>query len=389
MSHVCIWGASLNKVDDEAQVVAITSLVKGLSPSIRITFFSQYGQRLVDLLAKEGIEVSVITQPHFGRVANAMKNADLLLIIGGVFFESPMQALMCATLVAMAKTYRCSVVAWQVSIFPYTTRWGEFVYKTIFDQMDLICVREPVAAEILARMGVARPIKTFADSRLTLEPCSTAEVQHILEKEGIDPDQPLIGVSTRNVHAQMPAWVRRTHHYDDQTADRSNDALARVVAHLEKLAQLIVIPMHPTYEEDLLTFASISRNAGRWGHVKLLSHRYSAREVTGIIAHCHLLLACRLGSAVLAASRGTPIVAIAYETRMLDHMRRVGLGDFAFDWRDLNPDAIIAAADKVWTALRLDSDSAKVASLKLSARASADALRPYLFSQSAARANDG
>jgi len=318
MSQICIWGASLNKVDDEAQIVAITSLVKSLSPSIRITFFSQYGQRLIDLLAKEGIQVEVITQPHLGRVADAIKNADLLLIIGGVFFESPMQALMCATLVAMAKAYRCSVVAWQVSIFPYTTRWGEFVYKTIFDQVDLICVREPVAAEILARMGVTRPVKTFADARLTLEPCSIAEVQHILENEGIDPDQPLIGLSTRNLHAQMPAWVRRTHHYDDQIADKSNDALARVVAYLETLAQLVVIPMHPTYQEDLLTFASISRDAGRSGRMKLLSHRYSAREVTGIIAHCHLLLASRLGSAVLAAARGTPIVA-THETPGTSH----------------------------------------------------------------------
>jgi polysaccharide pyruvyl transferase WcaK-like protein len=90
------------------------------------------------------------------------------------------------------------------------------------------------------------------------------------------------------------------------------------------------------------------------------------------------LLASRLGSAVLAAARGTPIVAIAYETRMIDHMRRVGLGDFAFDWRDLNPDAIIAAADKVWTSPRPDADSTMVASLKLLAKASADVLRPYL-----------
>jgi polysaccharide pyruvyl transferase WcaK-like protein len=378
MSHICIWGASLNKVDDEAQIVAISSLVKGLSPSIRITFFSQYGQRLVDLLAKEGLEVEVITQPHFGRVLDAIKNADLLLIIGGVFFESPIQALMCATLVAMAKAYRCSVVAWQVSIFPYTARWAEYVYKTIFNRMDLICVREPVAAEIFARMGVTCPVKTFADARLILEPCSMAEVRVILEKEGIDPDQPLIGLSTRNVHAQMPAWVRRTHHYDDQRANKSNDALARVVAHLGKLAQLVVIPMHPTYQEDQLTFASISRDAGRSGRMKLLSRRYSAREVTGIIAHCRLLLASRLGSAVLAAARGTPVIAIAYETRMLDHMRRVGLGDFAFDWRDLNPDAIVAAADKVWTAPCPASDSETVASLKLLARASADVLRPYL-----------
>lgn len=379
MSRICIWGASLNKVDDEAQVVAVTSLIKNLSPAVRITFFSQYGQRLVEVLAKEGLAVEVITQAHPGRVAEAMENASLFLIFGGVFFEAPKQALMCATLVAMAKLYRRPVVAWQVSVFPYTTRWGELVYRNILDQMDLICVREPVAAEILAKMTVARPIKLFADSRLTLEPCSPSVVQGILEKEGIDASQPLIGLSTRQVHAQMPGWVRRTHYYDDQIANRSNDVLARMVAHLEKLAQVVVLPMHPTYQEDLTTFASVSRYADASGRVKLLSRRYSAREVVGIVAHCNLIVASRLGSAVLAAATRTPIVAIAYETRMLDHMRRIGLGDRVFDWRDLNPDAIIAAIDHAWKQPRPAADSEQVAKLKQLATASADVLGKYLY----------
>ncbi len=378
MSRICIWGASLNKVDDEAQVVAITGLLRKLSPSARLTFFSQYGQQLVEVLAKEGLEVEVVTQSHPGRVAEAMKKADLFLIFGGIFFESPKQALICATLVAMAKAYRRPMIAWQVSVFPYTTRWGELVFKNIFAQMDRICVREPVAAEVLARLGVTRPIRVFADSRLTLEPCSPGEVDRLLENEGIDPHEPLIGLSTRYVHSEMPAWVRRTHYYDDQIAVKSNEALARVVAHLEKLAQVAVIPMHPTYQEDLTTFASVRRYAHQPGRVKLLSRRYSAREVNGMVAHCNLMLACRLGSAVSATAAGTPIVAIAYETRMLDHMQRAGFGDRVFDWRDLNTGAIIGAVDEVWKQPRPSMDGEPVAKLKLLAKESVDVLGEYL-----------
>jgi len=378
MSKICIWGASLNKVDDEAQVIAAVSLIKKRFPSTQITFFSNYGNRLADFIAKEGVAVEVITNPHPGRVARSIMNARVFLILGGVLSETPLQALRSAILLSMARAFRCPVVAWQLSVFPQTSRWGIFIFKRIFEQMDLICAREPMGAEIIKRLGVTRPVRVFADSRLLLEPCSPVEVRTLLGKEGIDPYEPLIGLSTRYVHAQMPAWVKRTHSYADQVAEQANDALARVVAHLGKLAQVVMIPMHPTYREDQCTFEWVSRYTDDRGRPRLLSHRYSAREIIGIIAQCDLLLASRLGSAVFAAATETPIIAIAYEPRMLEHMERIGLGDCVFDWRQLNSDALIMAIDRVWRAPRPRRNSAQVAGLKAQAEESVEALSGFL-----------
>ena len=378
MSKICIWGASLNKVDDEAQLIAAVSLIQRRFPSTQITFFSNYGKQLVNFLAKEGVAVEVITTPHLGRVARSIKSAKLFLILGGVLFEAPLQALRGAILVSIAKARRCPVVAWQLSVFPQTTRWGKFLYKIIFGQMDLICAREPIGAEIIERLGVSRSIRVSTDSRLTLEPCSGAEVRTLLSKEGIDHHQPLIGLSTRHVHAQMPQWVKRTHLYADQVAEQANDALARVVAHLGKLAQVVVIPMHPTYREDQCAFEMVCRYMDDPGRLRLLSHRYSAREIMGIIAQCDLLLASRLGSAVFAAATKTPMIAIAYEPRMLDHMVRIGLGNYVFDWRQLNADAVITAIDRVWRAPRPRGNNELVAGLKAQAEASADTLSAFL-----------
>jgi polysaccharide pyruvyl transferase WcaK-like protein len=61
-----------------------------------------------------------------------------------------------------------------------------------------------------------------------------------------------------------------------------------------------------------------------------------------------LIIASRLGSAVFAAITGTPIVSIAYEPRMFDHMERIGLGKYVFDWKDLKYDDLVERIKEVW-----------------------------------------
>ena len=235
MSRICIWGASLNKVDDEAQIIAGVGLIKQRFPSTKLTFFSNYGRRLVDCLAKEGVKAEVVSTPHFGTVVRAMSDASLFIILGGVLFEAPRQALIGGLLISMARACHCPVVAWQLSVFPYATRWGTFVFRSIYQRMDLICAREPIAADVVRQLGVTRPVRVFADARLTLEPSSPGEVRALLTSEGVNPDQPLIGLTTRYVHAQMPGWVRRTHSYSNAIAKGANEALTVVTAHLTDL----------------------------------------------------------------------------------------------------------------------------------------------------------
>ena len=134
--------------------------------------------------------------------------------------------------------------------------------------------------------------------------------------------------------------------------------------------------MHPTYEEDLRVFETLGRGVKASGRLKLLSRRFSPREIMGIIRHCELLLACRLGSAVLAAATGTPTVAIAYEPRMREFMEHVGLADRVFDWRQVSPPDLLAALSANWGTPRPKETSDFVAKLKAEAQASIEALEP-------------
>ena len=213
--------------------------------------------------------------------------------------------------------------------------------------MTAITVREAVAVDILKDLGLKKDIALFADPRFVLREESPAHIRDILINEHIEPEKPIIAITTRYLHQDMPAWVKRGHHYTKEGVQNANEVLAKVGAYLSENAQLVLIPMHPDYDEDLEMAAVIKRNMSDPSNLHVLSRRYNSREVMGIISRSELLLASRLGSAVFATVTGTPTVAIAYDPRMTDHMNRVALGSQVFDWMELNYDDVVPKIDEV------------------------------------------
>ncbi len=346
MKKICVWGISLRKVADEAQVIAFIRIMKSRVPDAEITLFSQYGELMTELMAKEGFKIKTIRTAHIGKVIRALAHSDIFVIDGGPFYEEPIQALRCLILFSIAKVFRCPVVVYGATAFYFKTWWGRLLFRSMFNRMDAITVREKIASNIIKDLGVKKDIALFADPRFILE--APSDVSNILIKEGIDLEEPLIGVTTRFFHHNVPAWVKRSHFYTDERVENANEVIARVVAYLSEFAQVIIIPMHPSYDEDKEMANVIKKYIQDPSRLKMLSRRYSALEMMGIIGHCELLLAGRLGSAVFATVTGTPIVAIAYEPRMVDHMERSGFSKYVFDWKDLKYDDLVAKIKEVW-----------------------------------------
>lgn len=341
MKQICIWGTSLRKVADEAQVIALIRIINSRFPGAKITLFSRYGELMTELMAKEGFKIETIRTAHIGKVIQALESSDIFVFEGGPFYEDPLQAITCIILFSIAKIFRLPVIAYGVTAFYFKTRWGRFVFRNMFDRMDAITVREKIASNIIKDLGVKKDVTLFADPRFILEPASFDEVQGILIKEGINVEEPFIGITTRYLHQNMPAWVKRSHYYTDERVENANDVLARVAAYLSELAQVIIIPMHPSYAEDIEMANVIKKYIQDPSRLKMLSRRYNALDLMSIISQCEFLLAGRLGSAVFATVAGTPIVAIAYEPRMVDHMERSGLIKYVFDWKDLKYDDFV------------------------------------------------
>lgn len=344
MAHICLWGTSLKKAADEIQVEAMAKITAARLPGIEITVFSRDAEEIV----ARHPHVQAVDTRNLPAIARALSRADLLAFVGGPFFEELYQAASVAILVGLAKAFRVPMIAYGTTVFRMDGVLGRPFYRAIFRQMDKICVRERVGREHLEQLGYRGDVEIFADPRFVLAPAPRPQIDALLAAEGIQLDAPRVALTTRHMHRRMPAWVRRTHAYGEDRAASTLEGLARAIDRIGERAQVFCIPMHAEYAEDEATVAAIRSRMRNPEKLRLLSRRYRALEIIGMIAHSDMVLACRFGTAVFATLTATPVLAISHESRVLDHMDRVGLADCVFDWRTLDPEAVAARAVAIW-----------------------------------------
>jgi len=344
MKKICIWGTSIKKVADEAQLLAVIKAIKTRIPDAKITIFARHGE----LIKKRYPEIKTIETAQITKVLTSLASCNLFIVVGGPFLESRSQMISCFTLFLITKFSRKPIITYGTTVLEYKTGWGKFFYRNLFNLMDAITVREEVGLKLLRELGVKKDLLLFPDPRYILEPVPPTEVHNILIREGLDVEAPLIGITTRHLHEKMPEWVKRSHSYSEDNVKYANEVIGRTVNYLGQYAQCVLIPMHPSYDDDLKTAEAIKRHMQNPSRLKILSRSYRSLELMGIISACDMLIASRLGSAIFATVTSTPLVSIAYESRMIDHMESIGYAQCVSYWKELNYDDFARIAKDVW-----------------------------------------
>jgi polysaccharide pyruvyl transferase WcaK-like protein len=150
----------------------------------------------------------------------------------------------------------------------------------------------------------------------------------------------------------MPDWVKTSHGYTPDAVERANDALARALDALAVEAQLVVLPMHASHDEDL-TAAQAIRVRMRAPH-SLCSSLPPLRtpQLMALVKRCDLVLASRLAAGMISVSTATPVFGIAYEKRLHELMSGLGLGDYVMPWLAADSSDLETIARRAWTERR-------------------------------------
>lgn len=376
MAEICVWGVSLKKVADEAQLEAFVKICRERVGDAHFTLFSRDAEAIV----ARHRDLSAIDTRDLPRIMRALSRADVFVLVGGPFFEELYQTVGVCVLTGAARLFGCPTVSYGTTAFPFHTRLGRFVYRRVFESFAEVTVREETSREILGELGVRRETLLFPDPRFVLEAATAERTRAVLLAEGIDPDRPCVGLTTRYLHADVPGWVRRGHHLDAWRVDTAYDSIAAGLAEVGREAQLVQIPLHPLAREDEATASELRRRLPPDVPLRLLGRRYPPAETLGLIRHCGMVIAGRLGSAVFATVTGTPLVAIAYEPRMLSHMRMIGLEDCAIDIREADVARVTSLVARVWRerAAMRERVQARAASLAEMARTNSRAILAHL-----------
>jgi len=205
------------------------------------------------------------------------------------------------------------VVLYGCSIGYYKTRLLKNIANKIFNNVDLIIVREELSKKYLDENHISKSkIYLTADPAFLLRPAEDSRVFEILSAEGIcKPHRPIIGINASGLISRFKKGKER----DAEIAN----IFAKVIDDLiEKLnASIIMIPhVYSEGSDDRDAIALTLSYVKNIQDVKLIKGEYTPQELKGIIGQCDLFIGARMHTTIASTSMIVPTIGIAYSHKM-------------------------------------------------------------------------
>ena len=326
--------------------------------------------------------------PWYGALKNfglplvvAMLNTDLILICDNILFDrkfyNPLfNNLASISLVApFCKRRNIPIVMYNCSIGPIDFPYGKKALQKVLDASDLVITRDRQTGELLDQLELRYPeLIQHADCALNTEPTAGAQLQRIIETEGLfqNPN----GTIGFNVNAYIDNW--------SMTGVYSQDDFCRVVG--ESVDRII-----EAFDVDVLfvctqimDLENTGRCIGYSGHkdrIKVVSNKtYTYQDLAALLGRLELHIGLRTHTLIFCAAVGTPMVDISSYPKSRGFMRTIGQEDRFIAFENLNPDHILSVVGDVWdhrAGIR-EAMQPTVMEEKRKASASAKLLRKYL-----------
>ena len=354
-TRICLWGGgySSRNVGDQAILISITRLLRARLPDADITVLARDPALIKRYMAAEGLPVRAVNRwRQLASTIRALMQADLFIVGGGVpFYDDLSQVVLLVGYVVCAKLGGARAMTYALSTQTLSHPLSRWAHKAVLNRMDAITAREPWTQEHLSALGLRHPVVLTADPVVTLIPAPSARVEEIFHQEQIvlDPNRPLIGITTRHLTAQHSAGKHHYRRYSEADIREWERCMAQAADRLTGLGQVVFIPMNTAgLDNDWETISEVRRLMSRASDTAVISHRYTAPETMGLIGRCAFLLGSRVHSVIMAAASTVPFVAVAYDRKLTGIARRFHMGPHTHELVGLRGETLIASIDAAW-----------------------------------------
>jgi polysaccharide pyruvyl transferase CsaB len=312
---------------DEAVLAGIAeALRRTAGDSVRLLALSQDPQATRELHGLDSVY-----RMDMGTVRAALACSDLLISGGGSLLQdtTSLRSLVYYLWVArMALRMRVPVMFYAQGIGPLRRRISRLLVRWTANRVSYITVRDEASAQLLRSIGVsAPPLEVTADPAFALAPKTRAEAGEAADRlDAPAPSgRPKIGLALRPWGAE---------------SERQAEQYAALLTALEDQtgSEIVLIPMQIPGDE---TFSqAVVRTAGR--PFTILAGAHSPQALLGIVGQMDAIVAMRLHTLIFAARRGVPPFALAYDPKVENLMRGLGLEDSVAPWTGFSPQDVAA-----------------------------------------------
>ncbi len=232
----------------------------------------------------------------------------MLLGGGGILYDREAETYL--RTVRLAQDAGVPTVTYAIGAGPLERPADREAVAEVLNRMELITVREAAAKVLLEQSGVERDIAVTADPALLLEPEPFTE--RMLEREGLNTDRRLVGISVREP--------------GDAVSEVSKDDYHRLLANAADFmadrfdADLVFVPLE---RKDIRESHRVVGRMALPERAWVLKRPHGPRELLGLMAHLDLAVGMRLHFLLFAVLSAVPVAALPYATKVIDFMEAV------------------------------------------------------------------
>jgi polysaccharide pyruvyl transferase CsaB len=258
-----------------------------------------------DTEERHKVRAVAIREMHKDEVLEELRNLDLFILGGGgILYDESIEGFLRD--VNWAKELEIPVMIYAISVGPIKTPESKQLVIEALNKVDKITVRENEAKRILHDLGINQEIEVTADPCLLLKPQSFTK--EMLKKEGIDPDNSLVGFSVREPGPAAP----------DLDIEQYHAMLANAADFMVERfdARILFVPMERGENKDPQHSHAVISKMANAQRASVLKGEYSSGEVLGLMKHMSFAVGMRLHFLIFAGIQGVPFMPLPYATKV-------------------------------------------------------------------------
>lgn len=236
------------------------------------------------------------------------------------------------------------------SIGPIQNTWYQKVARYIFNQLDLITLRDHESLRILSEIGVSNPpVHITGDTAFLTNQISPEEAKFILLKDipNYDSTQHFVSFSVRKWRYYKSTNQKNSHQNYLTVISQACDYL------IEEYGITIVFLSTCTdlggYRiDDRLTAEEVKNMMKNKTNAIIMRSELTTEEIKGIYGLMKMHVGTRMHSNIFALSMSTPVLTIAYEFKTSELMKELNLEEYVIDINNIDLNTMKDKLDKCW-----------------------------------------
>jgi colanic acid/amylovoran biosynthesis protein len=283
---------------------------------------------------------------------HAYYDADLVVVVGGGHLYARhafnIAFVWLWTGISLAILMRKPLVMLPQSFGPLPGRVQQRMLQWLLQRCALVAAREMRSAELIARIGVRRPVLLMPDLAFMTHGDAGESVSRLtgINTEHADDSQRLrVGFTVMDWQGQNPNFTRQ-HQYES--------SLAQLIAHLQDRynADTVLFAQctGPTAAQDdrhaARRVARLLQARGRT--TQLVDAALGPQALKGAYDQLDALVATRMHSAIFSMSGAVPTLVIGYLHKSVGIMETLGLQAYLVDINEVTPELLCERFDALW-----------------------------------------